>query len=255
MTNPEVILVEDDELLRKELSEYLALAGFAVTAMGSGLELIASLPRLPDPQVAVLDLELPDIDGRRLIDHLRKNTPIRIVVLTASDEPGRRIDSYERGADLSMSKPVDSIELVAAIRSLAGRQPTRHDAFEQARVVSSGDIWQLDRHAWVLRYPNEKTLRLTAREFQLIDHLVVGQGRVVSRREICQKLYNRYDPATEAALSTLVKRIRQRIADVCAEEDPIRTAHGAGYCFAPPIKIRERLQSFPIGSEGASLKP
>jgi two-component system, OmpR family, response regulator len=100
MTTPQVILVEDDQPLREGLSEYLTLAGFALTPVGSGLEFFTALPRLPELQVAVVDLCLPDIDGQRLVEYLREHTPVRIIVLTANNQPGCRIESYEKGADL-----------------------------------------------------------------------------------------------------------------------------------------------------------
>jgi DNA-binding response OmpR family regulator len=237
MTTPQVILVEDDEPLREGLSEYLTLAGFAMTAVGSGLEFFTSLPRLLELQVAVVDLCLPDIDGQRLVEHLREHTEIRIIVLTANNQPDCRVDSYEKGADLYMAKPVDSSELAAAIRSLAMRHLGSQKSKLEAEASASGNNWQLQRSHWKLCCPNGETLRLTAREFQLIEQLALAQGQLLSRRELCQKLYQRFDPSAEAALSTLIKRIRQRITNACDQEDPIRTAHGAGYCFAPPIEI------------------
>jgi DNA-binding response OmpR family regulator len=205
--------------------------------VGSGLEFFTALPGLPELQVAVVDLCLPDIDGQRLVEHLREHTPIRIIVLTANNQPGCRIESYEKGADLYLAKTVDAGELAAAIRSLAKRSPGCQYSPLEAKATASGSGWQLQRNEWKLRCPNGEILRLTAREFQLIDQLVVSQGQLLSRRAICQNLYQRSDPSADAALSTLVKRIRQRIADACDQEDPIRTAHGAGYCFAPPIEI------------------
>jgi DNA-binding response OmpR family regulator len=139
--------------------------------------------------------------------------------------------------DLYMAKPVDPGELVAAIRSLAMRQTGTQNSKVEAKTTASGNGWQLQRSHWKLSCPNGETVRVTAREFQLIEQLAHAQGQLLSRREICLNLYQRFDPSAEAALSTLVKRIRQRIADACDQEDPIRTAHGAGYCFAPPIEI------------------
>ena len=237
MTTPQVILVEDDEPLREGLSEYLTLAGFAMTAVGSGLEFFTSLPRLLELQVAVVDLCLPDIDGQRLVEHLREHSEIRIIVLTANNQPDCRVESYEKGADLYMAKPVGSCELAAAIRSLAMRQLGSQKSKLEALATASGNDWQLQRSHWKLCCPNGETLRLTAREFQLIEQLALAQGQLLSRREICQNLYKRHDSSAEAALSTLVKRIRQRIANTCDQEDPIHTAHGAGYCFAPRIEI------------------
>jgi DNA-binding response OmpR family regulator len=240
MTQPKVLLVEDDELLREGLSEYLSLAGLSVIAVGTGLDFFTSLPRLPDLQVAVVDLGLPDIDGRRLVEHLREYTSVRIIVLTASNSPDNRVESYRSGADIYMGKPVDSRELAAAISSLAGRTPAVPHAPVDANLhidIAHGNGWRWHRSEWKLGCPNGKALVLTAREFQLIDRLVAEQGQLVSRRDICLRLYRRHDAASESALSTLVRRIRRRIADVDANEDPIRTAHGWGYCFSPPIEI------------------
>lgn len=235
MNTLRVVLVEDDEALREGLKEYLQLSGCQVTAVPSGLEFFAALTSQHEFQVAVIDLGLPDVDGRRLVEHLRQHTRIKIIVLTANHTADVRIDSYTAGADLYMGKPVDPRELAAALRSLGQRQePPESPPAETADHAG----WQLLCHDWTLHSPGGKVLNLTAREFQLISHLASAQGQLVKRSEICQRLYQRYDHSAEAALATQIKRIRQHLAEAGMTEDPIRTGHGTGYCFSAPILIR-----------------
>lgn len=229
-----VALIEDDLALREGLAEYLRLAGFQVCAVGSGLDFFAALTCQPAFHVAVVDLGLPDVEGRRLVEHLRKHSSTRIVVLTASDARGIRIDSYEAGADLYMSKPVDPDELAAALLSVGGRSAPESEA---PSVLPVPGDWQLHRHDWSLRSPQGKSLRLTGKDFQLLLQLASANGELVSREDLCRSLYRRHDVSAEAALSTQVRRLRQRLTRGGIDHGPIRTGHGSGYCFSAPIRI------------------
>lgn len=236
MSPTEVILVEDDVILRDGLKEYLELGGCAVTAVGSGLDCFMALTRQPTLRVAVIDLGLPDIDGQRIVEHLRQHTQIRIIVLTADNNRDARIGSYQAGADLYMNKPVDSGELVAAIISLGQRQASL--ASPSAEMESAGSCWQLNRLEWTLTCPNGAILRLTNREFQFMDQLASDKKAPLPRQVLCQALYQRHDASAEASLSTLVKRLRQRIDAIHNGDSPILTAHGSGYRFAGSLDLR-----------------
>lgn len=234
VTAPHVLLVEDDELLRSSLVSLLGMSGFRVTGVGDGLSFYRALGE-DAPDVAVLDLGLPDQAGETLIDYLRRNTTIPIIVITARDSIDTRLECYRTGADLFLGKPVDGRELAAAIASLAGRR--RGEA--AARPTPPADAtWVLDvpRHALVT--PGGESITLTAMEWQFLSTVAEGEDHGARRRDLLLVLYNRDDESAEHALETLVRRTRQKIADVLGAPAPIQTEYGLGYRFADRLSIK-----------------
>lgn len=232
MNDIRVLLVEDDEGLRAGLTEYLGHFGFVVIGVPNGMECFQTLSIQKNGfQVAIVDLGLPDIDGMRLVEHIRQYTDTRIIVMTAALPTETTISSYEAGADLYLSKPVNSRELVAAVSSLA----TRVSATIQPGSSPTG--WILKRGDWMLQGPNGQALKLTGKEYQLLCLLGQANGHVVSRDALCRALYDRHDPSAEAALSTQVKRLRRRLSEL-SEDNPIHTAHGTGYAFSEDLSSK-----------------
>lgn len=231
---PHVVLVEDDELLRSSLMSLLRVAGFRVTGVGDGSSFYRALAE-EAPDVAVLDLGLPDQAGETLIDYLRRNTAIPIIVMTARDSLDTRLECYRTGADLFLGKPVDGRELAAAIASLAGR---RRGEGPSRPAPTADTPWVLDIPRRALITPSGEAITLTAMEWQLVSTVAEGEDHAARRRDILVGLYSRDDESAEHALETLVRRTRQKIADVVGAPAPIQTAYGVGYRFAARLTIR-----------------
>lgn len=233
-TGARVLLVEDDELLRSSLVSLLRMSGFEVTGVGDGLSFYKALAEGP-ADVAVLDLGLPDQAGETLIDYLRRNTTIPIIVITARDSLDTRLECYRTGADLFLGKPVEGRELAAAIASLAGRR--RGEAL--ARPVPAADAaWVLDVPRRVLMTPAGDTIALTGMEWQFVSTVAGGDEHAARRRDLLVALYNRDDDSAAHALETLVRRTRQKIADVLGAPAPIQTEYGVGYRFGARLVIQ-----------------
>lgn len=221
-----IILVEDDDVLRESLSEYLTLKGFLVTGVCNGLEFFERLSE-QHFALAIIDLGLPDQSGQVLVDHARNNSSMSLIVITANDTVTARIGSYQSGADLFMGKPVNGRELVAAINSLVQRQSLRE--------VKNEDSWLLDGKNWLLVSPEKQKIHCTLKEFRLLELLVDMASEPVKRTTILGALYERDDQSSQRALDTLVKRVRQKIAAVYDGDTPIRTAYSVGYIFSAPV--------------------
>ncbi len=231
----QIILIEDDDELRESMQEYLELSGFTVSAVGTGLEFFHLILQ-QSFDVAIVDLGLPDFNGQQLIAYLRQHSDAVIVVLTARNTLNTRVASYELGADLFMSKPVDIRELVAAINSLVARQsapkqPTAADS------IASPSVWQIQYSQRTLTAPNGTLIHFSGKEFALIQQLLTDQQQPVHREQLCQALYNRDDASAQAALLTLVKRVRQRMEQAGIQQPPIQTDHGQGYRFSDPFTL------------------
>lgn len=225
-----VLLVEDDALLRESLVGYLELSGFAVRAAGDGLGFYRALSE-SRPDVAVIDLGLPDQSGETLVDYLRRNTAIPIVVVTARDTLETRIDCYGIGADLFLGKPVDGRELAAAIRSLAGRQRARPEP-----VPAASRAWILCTRTRSLASPAGRKVGLTVRECEFVALLAESPGTTVAREHLTLALYGRDDATAAHALDTLVRRTRQKVQLDTGESAPILTEYGVGYRFSVEIE-------------------
>ncbi len=231
-----VLLVEDDPLLRESLGRYLGLAGFSVTSVPDGLSYYRELADRPFA-VAVVDLGLPDQDGAVLVDYTRRNTKTKIIVVTARDNLGTRVECYEGGADLFLGKPVDVGELAAAIRSLAGRHAERVETVAPAAPTDAPG-WVLLRRQRVIVTPAGRRVDLTSRQARLLEILADASGQAVARRRLQQEICADAADGGRHALDTLVRRTRTCLADVAGGESPILTEHGVGYLFTVPVDVR-----------------
>lgn len=227
MDTIDVIVVEDDASLREATCEYLQMSGLNVTGVGSGMEFFEAVA-MQDFAVVVLDLGLPDLSGQQITKFLRRQGRAAVIVLTASNTLDTRVESYQNGADIFMSKPVEARELFAAISSLAKRALSVEGPIENHAV--SG--WQLQAINWTLISPSGVVIRFTAKEFQVIEMLAAFAGASITRDRLCLAIYGRTDSSAEAALATLIKRVRTRIERAGVAEQPILTAYGIGYRFA-----------------------
>lgn len=228
-----VILVEDDELLRSSLASYLTLAGFEVSEAADGLSFYRVFADVGG-DVAVIDLGLPDQSGTTLVEYVRKNSSVPIIVITARDTLDTRVDCYQTGADLFLGKPVEGRELAAAIASLASR---RHIDGPPA-AASSEPGWTLLATQRVLVSPAGTSIDCTGLECQFLLALAEAAPRSASRAAILEAIYQRADASAEHALETLARRTRQKIADAVGGAAPILTEYGVGYRFSARVSIR-----------------
>lgn len=230
-----VLLVEDDTSLREGLEEFLQLQGLNVTAVANGVDCFTAIAS-QSFAVAVVDLGLPDITGQQMVEHLRSCTHTAVIVLTASASLDTRVDSYQRGADLFMGKPVDARELAAAVKSLAARHLPRRESADTAPKPVGVAVWHLNPDHGSLTSPEGTTVRFPAKEFEFVALLGKSAGESVPRNAACQALYGREDESAQAALTTLVRRVRQRITEQGIAEPPVITVHSVGYRFAGALR-------------------
>lgn len=229
---PKVIVVEDDSDLCESVVEYLNLSGIEASGVGSGLEFYRAMTESAF-DIAVLDLGLPDQSGYELAEHLRTNSAMGIIIMTARGETEDRLYGYASGADLYLVKPVDCRELAAAIKNLAQRM--NHNTSAVIANAKGGGAWTLDQNAWLLITPEQATITLTAKEFHFIACLAKGAEQRVSRQEILEKLDYTDDEYTNRALDSLVRRLRRKIEEKNSGSAPLKTIHAIGFCFTEPL--------------------
>ena len=228
MEQTRIILVEDDTDLRESLREALAIHGYPVIGVGTGLAFYREVGRR-EFDVAIIDLGLPDVDGYELVEFTRRNSSAGVIVVTARGEVTERVKGYVSGADLYLTKPVEVTELAAAIASIAAR---RRAAVATGKV----DGWRLTQDSWRLIAPDGGECQLSRREFQLLAALADSSGQPVSRDTLYKRVYGSDDDGVASStLDSLVSRLRSRYRDQHGRQLPLQTVAGSGYRFAAAL--------------------
>ena len=222
MTGATALVVDDDPELRAALTRVLRLDGYDVTAVSNGLKALETIPDLK-PDVVVLDLMMPYVGGLEVCRRLRaKGDRTPILVLTARDEVGDRVEGLDAGADDYLVKPFALDELRARLRALLRR--TRPP--EESSVVSLGDL-TLDADSHVARR-GDRPIDLTRTEFALLELLLRNAGRVLTRDVIMDRVWGyELEPASNS-LEVFIGYLRRK-TEAGGEPRLIHTVRGVGY--------------------------
>ncbi len=203
-----VLVVEDDRDIAELVARYLEKAGFTVETLSSGRDALAAIAQRP-PDLLVLDLMLPHVDGLEICRAARSNArtaAMPIIVLTARAEESDRIAGLEIGADDYMGKPFSPNELVARVRALL-RRTTRQEP--EARAVSYGSIVvDTERHTVST---GGRDVTLTAKEFLLLEYLLRHRGRVLSRDVLLTDVWGYKYTGGTRTVDVHVRRLREKL--------------------------------------------
>jgi DNA-binding response OmpR family regulator len=204
-----ILVVEDDRDIAVLVARYLEKAGFAADVVSSGGEALAAVAARP-PDLLVLDLMLPQVDGLEICRAVRTNSKtadVPIIILTARAEESDRIVGLEIGADDYMTKPFSPNELVARVRALLRR--VQRTSAPTERIVTYGSIVvDTERHAVTA---NGAAVTLTAKEFLLLEYLLQHRGRVLSRDVLLNDVWDyRYTGGTRT-VDVHVRRLREKL--------------------------------------------
>jgi len=225
MSEINVIVLEDDSDLRESLVNMLELSGFYVDSVGCAMDFYQILNAVRY-DVAIIDIGLPDQSGLTIIEFLRENTGLGVIVLTAKSTISDRVLGYDSGADHYFTKPADGFELVAAIKSLHNRMAG------QLPVLSAIDSWRLEKSTWQLVSPEGKAIKLTAKEMSFLNLLMRHHGDCVTRAQLILELGYSGDEYGNRAMDSLLRRLRKKVLDGLYLELPVQTVRSAGYCFS-----------------------
>jgi DNA-binding response OmpR family regulator len=225
-----VLIIEDDDVIAEGMSRHLASAGFDPLWVSKGEAGLARL-RYERPDVCVLDLMLPGVDGWKLIETARSEgigTPI--VVVSARGTEHDRVHALEIGADDYLVKPFSMKELVARVR-VAARRGVRAQDEQRGEPVDAEELRIDPRN--VQAYVNGKSAELTPTEFRLLYALALDRGRVVTRDELLQKVWGRRQSHRDRTVDVFVRKLRDKIDASGARHTFIQTRYGVGYKFEP----------------------
>lgn len=222
------ILVVDDELKIVQLvRDYLEKAGFSVQTASDGLSALA-IAHSEKPDLVVLDLGLPRMDGLDVTRELRRNSNVPIIMLTARGEESDKLIGLELGADDYLTKPFSPKELVARVRVVL-RRMERASSLE-SEVIHAADL-TLDLPRMLVSAEGRKMEELTPSEFQLLVTLASQPGRVFTRSQLLDAVHGVAFESYERAIDAHIKNIRRKIEVDPRQPGYILTVYGIGYKF------------------------
>ncbi len=224
MTGTRVLVLDDDEALGELLIEYLGGFGFTVRAVAQPEEALRAI-RSDPPDLVVLDLMLPGMDGLTVCRKIRETSRVPIVMLTARGGVTDRVLGLELGADDYLPKPFEPRELVARIQAVL-RRGTLPEAGETLRIGALEVSW-----ASCSASLDGRPLSLTTAEFSLLGLLVRNRGRVLTRERILDETRGVDWEAFDRSVDILVSRLRQKLGDDARSPRYVRTIRGTGYRF------------------------
>jgi DNA-binding response OmpR family regulator len=222
-----ILVVDDDRTVSEVVARYLEHDGYAVETVADGRTALDRALAEP-PDLVVLDLMLPGIDGLEVCRRLRALAPVPIIILTARGQESDRIIGLELGADDYVAKPFSTKELVARVRAVLrrARGPLAPSGPDVARVHVDGDL-EVDVAARQARL-GSAVVALTAREFELLAFLVRHPGRAFRRDEILEEVWG-YRYGDTSTVTVHVRRLREKIDADPASPSRIATVWGVGY--------------------------
>ena len=217
-----VLIVEDEPNLGQQLKSTLEGAGYAIDLATDGEE-GHFLGSTENYDAVVLDLGLPEIEGLTVLDRWRKEGKVMpVLVLTARDSWSDKVAGLDAGADDYVAKPFQSEELIARLRALI-----RRASGNASSELNAGDVRLDTRSGKVTRA--DEPVKLTAQEYKLLSYLLHHRGKVVSRTELIEHIYDQDFDRDSNTIEVFVTRIRKKLG-----QDVITTIRGLGYSLEDP---------------------
>jgi len=222
---PHILIVDDEPKIVRLVHDFLVAAGFGVTAAASGEEALMRARTSP-PDLVILDLGLPGLDGLDVTRSLRRAGNLPIIMLTARDDETDKLVGLELGADDYVTKPFSPRELVARVRAVL----RRHAGSAETELLRAGDLTLDVPRMRVIR--GSVVLDLTATEFALLAAMARQPGRVFTRSQLLDAIHGVAFESYERAIDAHVKNLRRKL-----EPDPrapryLLTVYGVGYRLA-----------------------
>lgn len=221
-----ILVVEDNAGVRDLLREYLTEQGYRVMCANNGKEGLFTARHHP-PDLILLDIMMPEMDGLEFLKSFRKTSNIPIIFLTAKVMEIDKVLGLELGADDYVTKPFSMAEVLARIRAVL----RRGEPVQSKQVFQTGRLW-LDREARVVR-ADGKPVDLTRSEFDLLAVFMESPSRVFKRSELLERLQDEEGFASERTIDVHVRNLRSKIEQDPSQPRHVVTVFGVGYRFSP----------------------
>ena len=219
-----VLVVEDDPRIALLLIDYLHSEGFEAASIADGERALSEIRRAT-PDLLILDLNLPRLDGLGICRAVRVFSDVPILMLTARIDELDRLLGLNSGADDYVCKPFSPREVMARVHALLRRS--------ERRTIAETRLWNIDDAALRIAWRGQ-WLSLTPLEFRMLRHLLGQPGRVFSRSQLLDSAHNELRDVSDRAIDTHVKNLRRKIEAVHPGDNCIASVYGVGYRFDPP---------------------
>ena len=220
----QVLVVEDEVKIASLLLDYLRNEGFAATALGNGAQAVAQARSQP-PDLVILDLMLPGMDGISICRAIRQFSSVPILILTARIDEVDRLLGLDTGADDYVCKPFSPRELMARVRALIRRA--------EGHLSPQATPWQVDETSLRIAWRGQ-WLALTPVEFRILRRLLAHPGRVFSRAQLLDVIHDDLRDVSDRAIDSHIKNLRRKILAAEPGCDPVAAVYGLGYRFELP---------------------
>ncbi len=228
-SNGRILFVEDEKSISQPFADALRRAGYEPMVTTTGAEAL-ELADDTDPDLVLLDLGLPDADGRDVCRELRRRSDVPIVMLTARGTEMDRIVGLELGADDYVVKPFSASEVISRIRAVLRRSTPRPKGEEPVIAISE---LELDPGARIARLAGEE-LQLSRKEFDLLAELARNGGQVVTREDLMSRVWDVNWFGSTKTLDVHIGWLRRKLGDDPGSPRYIETVRGVGFRFAAP---------------------
>jgi len=220
-----IYIVEDDDSIRQLVLYALKNSGYEVCGFSCGVDFFEAAQQNP-PELLILDIMLPDMDGMEILRQVRTSSfrHIPVMMLTAKGSEFDKVSALDAGADDYLTKPFGVMELISRIRALLRRIPSAQAASNPDDFLRCGAI-ELDRQRRVVRV-SEETISLTYKEFELLSYLMQHQGLVLTREQLMQAVWGFDFEGESRTVDMHIKQLRHKLNE---EGSSIHTVRGVGY--------------------------
>lgn len=238
MDEVDILIVDDDESLRRQLIRYLGSEGYSVVGAENGASMREKLAEVT-PVLIVLDLHLPDSHGLVLAREIRSESDIGIIILTGSDDDFDEIAGLELGADDYINKPVEKRMLLARIRSVLRRVELKANSpSTDPNKVATFSHLKLDFTAHQLTDEQSNEIKLTSQEYLMLVGFVEHANQVLSRDQLMDHMSGRDWVPSDRSIDVLVAKLRKKIEPDPSNPMLIKTIRGAGYIFTARVEMK-----------------
>jgi two-component system KDP operon response regulator KdpE len=225
MMGARILVVDDEPQMRRVLARTLGANGFEVRGVATGEEALAALRWHPD--LILLDLMLPDLDGLDVAKRIREQGGVPILILSARGEERQKVAALDVGADDYITKPFGAEELLARIRVAL-----RHTAQTSAPIIEAGEL-RIDLERRLVTRGGEE-IHLTPTEYEVLKYLARHAGKVITHRTLLQEVWGPEHIEETQYLHVLISQLRRKIEPQVARPQYVLTEPGVGYRFRPP---------------------
>ncbi len=221
-----ILIIEDDRSIQKLLQLYLQREGFDVHVVSDGENGLEKFRQL-EPHIVILDLILPGLDGRAVCRHIRRDSSVPIIMLTARDALDERVEGLTLGADDYVTKPFEPRELVARIRAVLRRSGDN----EEDEILRYGNL-QIDPYKRIVK-KGKQSVQLTAKEFDLLHLLAKNPSQVFTRDQLLDRVWGYEFYGNVRTVDVHIRHLRKKVECDPSNPQHIVTVWGVGYKFEP----------------------